>query len=101
MTLHQGDFFGAPKPPPNNLLLGLSVRLPDVCSECGEVVALIGAGKGPHKASLSCNSCGHFRGWISAESYNFIAEIINKFGGAPTTPILIRRGPSQPAWATP
>jgi len=63
----QGDFFGAPAPPPENPLLGLSVRLPDVCGKCNDTLAVIGAGAGPHKASLGCNSCGHFRGWISAD----------------------------------
>lgn len=88
----QTDLFGA-STTPDNPLLGISVRLPDVCSKCGESVAVIGPGKAQHKASLNCNSCGYFRGWISAESYSFIATITNKFG-APTTPILIRRGSS-------
>jgi hypothetical protein len=72
-------------------LLGISVRLPDVCAKCGDSVAVIGAGKGMHKASLSCKACGHFRGWVSRASYDFLTAITNKFG-APTTPIVIRRG---------
>jgi hypothetical protein len=93
-TPSQADLFGAPTAPPGNPLLGLSVRLPDTCSKCGESVAVIGPGKAQHKASVSCKSCGFFRGWISFESYNFIAAITCKFG-APTTPILIRRGRAE------
>jgi hypothetical protein len=91
MSDQQLDIFGATAAAPtNDQLLGVLVRLPDACGKCGGDVAVIGAGKGVHKASIACNSCGYFRGWVSYESYKFIAEITNKFG-APTTPILIRR----------
>ena len=94
--INQLDLFGATvaaAPELTEPLLGISVRLPDLC-KCGDAIAVIGPGKGMHRASLACNSCGFFRGWISFESYNFITAIINKFG-APTTPILIRRRSEQ------
>ena len=71
--------------------LGILVQLPDACGKCAAGVAVIGPGKGMHKASLACNSCGFFRGWVSRASYDFITALTSKFG-APTSPIIIRRG---------
>jgi hypothetical protein len=71
-------------------LNGLIVALPDSCSRCGGHVAEIGPGAGPHKASLRCAACETHRGWISGNSYAFLAEFVRNFG-RPTEPIAIRR----------
>jgi hypothetical protein len=71
-------------------LHGLVVRVPDSCQR-GAVRVTIGAGAGPHIASLRCIYCGVHRGWLSHEAYHFIAEVV-RLVGRPTTPISIRRG---------
>jgi hypothetical protein len=71
-------------------ITGIDVRLPDHC-RCGASLAIIGAGAGPHCASLRCEVCDTHRGWVSRDSYNFLISIIEKFG-RPTEPVLIRRG---------
>ena len=40
-----------------NPLLGLSVKLPDTRSKCGDLVAIVGPGEPPQCASLLCRSC--------------------------------------------
>src|SRR5262245_7367425 len=72
-----------------NALTGLKVQLPRSC-QCGHDLLLTGEGKGPHKASLNCARCKRHCGWLSAESADFIAEIIARFG-RPTAPIEVRR----------
>jgi hypothetical protein len=75
---------------PADPLHGLVVRLPDA-RRCGAVRATTGAGAGPHIASLRCIFCGTHRGWVSRETYSFIAETV-RLTGRPTAPIVIRRG---------
>jgi hypothetical protein len=70
-------------------LIGLAVELSDAC-RCGGIVALIGAGSGPHCASLHCASCDAHRGWLAREAHDFTSRIIGKFGPL-TAPIAIRR----------
>ena len=89
----QLDLFGTAAPA--DPLLGLAVKLPDTCSKCGDLVAIVGPGKPPHCASLLCRSCGLHRGWISRANYTFLNEIINKFG-APTEPIVFRTRSTKP-----
>jgi hypothetical protein len=71
---------------------GLRVRLETHrrC-KCGSDIAVVGRGREPHAAQLRCNRCGAHRGWLSHGTANWITTIINKFG-APTTPIVLRRG---------
>jgi hypothetical protein len=76
-------------------LTGLAVKLPNSCGKCGHLVAIVGAGKPPHFASLRCQSCGMHRGWVSRANYTFPNEIINKFG-APTEPIVFRNRSTEP-----
>jgi hypothetical protein len=61
----QLDLFGAPNSA--DPLLGFAVKLPNTCSKCADLVAIVGPGKPPHSASLLCRSCGTHRGWISRE----------------------------------
>jgi hypothetical protein len=77
-------------PAPPDPLAGTTVRLPNRC-RCGARIAEIGAGAGPHVASLYCASCRWHRGWLSGNAHAFIAEIVNQFG-RPITRVTIRRG---------
>ena len=54
-----------------NRLVGIDVRLPDVCRHCGSALAVIGPSRPPHRASMNCKSCGSFRGWVSNISFDF------------------------------
>lgn len=72
---------------------GLSVELPDKCPNCYGVIATVGPGREPHKASLRCTTCGRHRGWLSLQTWSFIHELAAKVA-APMTPIKIRRGSS-------
>jgi hypothetical protein len=76
-------------------LAGLAVKLPDTCSNCGDLLAIVGPGKPPHCASLLCRSCGLHRSWISRANYTFLCEVINKFG-APSEPIVFRSRSTKP-----
>jgi hypothetical protein len=68
-------------------VLGLLVTLPAVCT-CGATEAAIGSSAGPHFASLHCSACGKHRGWVSAVTFHFIADVIDKFG-RPSEPISV------------
>ena len=89
----QLDLFGPPTSA--DPLLGLAVKLPKTCSECADLVAIIGAGKPPHSASLLCRSCGRHRGWVSRANYAFLSEIITETG-APRQPIVLHPRTSKP-----
>jgi hypothetical protein len=90
----QPDLFGVTVP--STGILGLIVVPPSRCPSCSSPNATLGWSAGPHAARLTCTGCGRHRGWLSAESFGFIAEIANKFG-RPTTPIVIRRHQSTDA----
>jgi hypothetical protein len=89
----QLDLFGPPTSA--DPLLGLAVKLPNTCSKCADLVAIIGPGKPPHSASLLCRSCGLHRGWVSRANYTFLNEVINEFG-APSEPIVLRTRSTKP-----
>jgi hypothetical protein len=59
--LYQGDLFDkSPDKPADNPaapILGLPVQMPRECRHCGSFDAVIGAGSGPHLASLICRAC--------------------------------------------
>jgi hypothetical protein len=74
---------------PTDPVQGISVRLSDRC-QCGSCDAVIGEGKGPHRASLFCSRCERHRGWMANEAHAFVAEVVKKFG-KPTAPIRIQR----------
>jgi hypothetical protein len=73
-------------------LVGLRIALErtiDVpCGECGQTSVVIGAGTGPHVASLHCASCNRHRGWLPKAAVNFLATTVTLFG-KPAEPITI------------
>ena len=77
-----------------NPLISITVKLPDTC-KCGSPLAVIGPAVVPHRASLHCQECGQFRGWVSNEAFRFVTKIVEQFG-KPAEPILIHRGKSEP-----
>ena len=74
---------------PADPLIDLVVTLPDLC-KCGAAEAAIGAGRGPHLASLRCTACDAHRGWLGHQTHSFLTRIVNQFG-RPPEPIAIRR----------
>jgi hypothetical protein len=77
-------------------LLGLLVALPDACKACGSRDAIVGEGRGPHRAALHCRECERHRGWLGAVTHAFLVEVINKFG-RPNEAISIQRGDNPAA----
>ena len=74
----QLDLFAAPSDrrrhlaaAPADPLCGLAVQLSDRC-QCGSYDAVIGEGKGPHRASLFCNRCERHRRWMANEAHAFL-----------------------------
>jgi hypothetical protein len=70
-------------------LAGLAVKLERDRCKCGSDTAIIGDGKAMHRASLSCRSCGRFRGWLSRHTADWIEAVIN-LHGRPDKPIVMR-----------
>ena len=89
----QLDMFQAAADEPANShdLVGLAITLPEQCPRCRGHDAVIGAGRGPHKASIMC-VCGRHLGWLSIATFNFIAETVRQFG-RPSEPISVTRKP--------
>jgi hypothetical protein len=90
MTAQQLDIFDAP-PVEEASLAGLAITLPEPCPRCSGHDAVIGTGRGPHKASIMC-VCGRHLGWMSVLTFNFIAETVRQFG-RPSEPISVTRKP--------
>ena len=86
----QLEMFGA-VPVDDASLVGLAIRLPEPCPRCSGHDAVIGAGRGPHKASIMC-VCGRHLGWMSIATFNFISETVRRFG-RPSEPICVTRKP--------
>lgn len=89
MSIHFAMFPLGPNTDAN--LIGLAITMPEPCLRCSGHDAVIGAGRGPHKASIMC-VCGGHLGWMSVPTFNFIAETARKFG-RPSEPISITRKP--------
>jgi len=70
-------------------IIGLRVITQNQCPRCRCTAAKLGAGRGPHHASLMC-VCGRFLGWISQETFNFVTEVVQRFG-RPTEPIRVQQ----------
>ena len=50
---------------------------PSKCKHCGEEeYPVVGDGKGPHAASLSCSSCGRHIAWMSKADFEFYHELV-------------------------
>jgi hypothetical protein len=91
--------FGAPTTPSSSPV-GLSVILPKRCADCGSGAAVVGSSRGPHHASLLCESCRCHRGWLSGETFRFLSDVIDNFG-RPTEPVVIRHNQSAQSADTP
>jgi hypothetical protein len=78
---------------PAENLVGLAVKLPDLC-RCGHDVVRVGRPAGRHLAELRCTWCQRHRGWLPRIAHQCLIEIVNKFG-RPDTPICIRRSADQ------
>jgi hypothetical protein len=72
-------------------LLALRAQLPDCCRHCGSKIATIARRRGPHAAKLKCQICDLHRGSLSKSTADALTKVVNLFG-APTTPIILRRG---------
>jgi hypothetical protein len=77
------------EPATGHELVGLAITLPEQCLRCRGHDAWIGAGRGPHKASVLC-ACGRHLGWLSIATFNFINATVQQFG-RPTEPICVSR----------
>jgi hypothetical protein len=86
----QLDIFGT-APVDETTLVGLAITLPERCPRCSGHDAVIGTGRGPHKASIMC-VCSRRLGWMSVATFNFIAETVRQFG-RPSEPISVNRKP--------
>src|SRR5262249_25855518 len=82
--------FGA-APVDDTTLVGLAIRLPEPCPRCSGHDAVIGTGRGPHKASIMC-VCGRHLGWMSTPTFHFLAETVRQFG-RPSEDICVNRKP--------
>ena len=69
-------------------VVGLIVTLPSACT-CGSIETRIGSSAGPHFASLRCKACDKHRGWVSAVTFHFLTDVVDKFG-RPAEPISVR-----------
>jgi hypothetical protein len=87
----QVDMFAAAAAGGNADLVGLAITLLEQCPRCNGHDAVIGAGHGPHKASIMC-VCGRHLGWMSEATFTFIAETVRQFG-RPSEPISVTRKP--------
>ena len=90
----QLDMFAAEpntEPSTNSDLVGLAITLPQPCPRCSGHDAVIGTGRGRHRASIMC-VCGRHLGWMSTVTFNFISETVRRFG-RPSEPISVNRKP--------
>jgi hypothetical protein len=62
---------------------------------CGNHLAQILPGKGPHAAELRCTRCDKHVNWISKSTGDWIAQVIQTFG-KPEKPIVIRTPAVRP-----
>src|SRR5262249_43460265 len=58
---------------------GLSLTMATPCRHCNGTSAIIGAGKGPHAASIVC-ACKRFVAWMPKARLDFICEAIRVWG---------------------
>jgi len=78
------DLFGNPITP------ALRVRLERPLKTCcGNVVAIVAPGRGPHAAELRCAGCDAHRGWLRRKTLDFLTDLSQRFG-APAEPMILR-----------
>jgi hypothetical protein len=84
------NLFTAPVgiPDPDNPALRLTVTMPGACPKCRNRLAIIGHGKEPYAASLTCTRCRRRCGGLTQQETDFINKIISTFG-RPTAPIVL------------
>jgi hypothetical protein len=74
-------------------IIGLRIQLDrtkDVpCGDCGQHDVVIGAGVGPHIASLRCARCDRHRGWLPRGLVEFLLDVTRRFG-RPTESLIIK-----------
>jgi hypothetical protein len=81
------DLFGHLSTTPMRVRLDRDCDRERTCCSNG-AIAIVGAGKGQHAASLHCESCGDFRGWLPREALAFITATAERFGAPPEIPVL-------------
>jgi hypothetical protein len=96
--IEQLDMF-PPATSPSSSIVGLTVRLAGRPVDpghrrCGDIVTL-GSSKAMHAATMTCRSCGQFRGWLPRDAVAFINDVRAKFG-APE--IITIRNPLERRW---
>jgi hypothetical protein len=87
--MFQQELFNSTQSP----IIGLSVDLTEDFGGkrcCGNQIAEIHSGKGPHVGEFRCVRCGRHRGWLSKSTAEWIEQVIESFG-RPTDPIKFRR----------
>jgi ribosomal protein S27AE len=66
--------------PSSSPLIGLQIRLPRKCANCGNSVGIIGSSTAMHANRVTCAGCGTFRMWLSHDRANFLTGVSKKFG---------------------
>ena len=75
-------------PQPAKGLIGVRLVMPSRCPRCHGTPAVMGAGKAMRAAALIC-ICGRHLGWMSSDTFNFISDLVRRFG-RPTETIVVR-----------
>ena len=75
---HRRDLFGGELPAPQRVRLDRTIDQRSTC--CGNNVAIVHVGKGPHAAELRCADCGAHRGWLPKAIADFLMATISQFG---------------------
>ena len=74
---------------PASDLIGRAGETTTPCKRCYGTSATLGAGRGPHSASLLC-ACGAHLGWLPKAAFDFITNTVTRFGADPSSPIILR-----------
>jgi hypothetical protein len=74
--------------PPIGLRLKLD-RTIDRLRPCCDNIATVDHGRATHCAGLRCSKCGRHRGWLPREGFQFLTNVVQRFG-APAEPIILR-----------
>jgi hypothetical protein len=83
------DLFG--DEPQRSPVVGTLVKLDrtiDRVRPCHQNTCVVGAGAGPHGASLICSCCGQHRGWLSKSTLAFLERGMRLCGRVDGLPIV-------------